>query len=179
MQSSGSNKSSEFMSLLVQNQKWIQAYISYLVPNRADCEDILQDTLTEMWNKFEEYKEGTNFRAWGIQIARFKVFSHQQRNQKSKFRFNPDIVKLLEQETQNSLESGYLEAQKDFLRRCLEKLSVKEKEYLRLRYEQQLTFQGIADRFGISMQAAYKAISLIHARLLACVNLGMDHEGLL
>jgi len=179
MQISGKDKTSGFMSLLVQNQKWIQAYISYLVPNRSDCEDVLQDTLTEMWNKFDEYKEGTNFKAWGISMARFKILSHQNKYQKFKFHFHPDTIKLLEKETQTEFDKRHLEDQKDILRGCLKKLSSKEKEYLSFRYEQQLTFEGIADRFGISMQAAYKAISIIYTRLLKCVHLGMESEGLL
>jgi RNA polymerase sigma-70 factor (ECF subfamily) len=173
------DKTSGFMSLLVQNQKWIQAYISYMVPNRSDCEDILQDTLTEMWNKFDEYKEGTNFKAWGISIARFKVLSHQAKYQKFKFHFHSDTIKLLEKESHVELDEKHLENQKDILKGCLKKLSSKEREYLGFRYEQQLTFEGIADRFGVSMQAAFKAISIIHARLLKCVHLGMESEGLL
>lgn len=179
MQNPGKDKNREFMRLLVQNQRWIQAYISYLVPNRADCEDILQDTLTEMWNKFDEYQEGTNFKAWGISIARFKTFAHQRKYQKSRFHFQNETIRLLEQEAQVESGKGYLDNQKDILRVCLQKLSGKEQEYLRFRYEQQLTFQGIAERYGISMQAVYKAISIIHARLLKCVHVGMEQEGLL
>jgi RNA polymerase sigma-70 factor (ECF subfamily) len=132
-----------------------------------------------MWNKFDEYEEGTNFKAWGISIARFKILSHQTKYQKFKFHFHPDTTKLLERELQAESDKRHLENQKDILGRCLKKLSGKEKEYLSFRYEQQLTFEGIADRFGISMQAAYKAISMIHARLLKCVHLGMENEGLL
>ena len=179
MADSVKDKNREFVSLLVQNQRWIQAYISYLVPNRADCEDILQDTLTEMWNKFDEYEEGTNFKAWGISVARYKTLSHQRKNQKSRFYFHSDTIQLLEKEAQVETGTGYLESQKDILKVCLKKLSSKEQQYLRFRYEQQLTFQGIAERYGISMQAVYKAISIIHARLLKCVHVGMESEGLL
>jgi RNA polymerase sigma-70 factor (ECF subfamily) len=173
------DRTSRFMSLLIQNQRCIQAYISYLALNRSDCEDILQDTLSEMWNKFDQYEEGTNFRVWGITIARFKVFSHQRKYQKTKLHFNSDTITLLERQAQDDFEKEYMEEQKEILQHCLEKLSSREKEYLGFRYEQQLTFQGIAERFGISMQGAYKAISIIHARLLKCVHSGMQREGLL
>lgn len=173
-----SNKTDEFMGLLVQNQQYIRSYIACLVPNRNDCDDVLQETLSEMWHKFDDYEDGTNFRAWGVAIARFKILSHQRKYKASKLHFNSDTLKLLEKETDTYSES-FIQDQKSILRQCLEKISTKEKKYLSYRYKEQLTFQGIADHFGISMQGAYKAIGLIHARLLKCMQSGMKEKGLL
>lgn len=174
-----SRKTEEFMGLLVQNQSQIRSYIACMVPNRNDCDDVLQETLSEMWHKFDEYEDGTNFRAWGVAIARFKILSHQRKYKASKLHFNSDTLKLLEKETKANSEQSFMQDQKTILRQCLEKLSNKEKRYLSYRYKEQLTFQGIADHFGISMQGAYKAISLIHARLLKCMQLDMKEKGLL
>lgn len=180
MRESGTNegKSAKFMGLLVPNQRNIHAFISYMVPNRSDSEDILQDTLSEMWNKFDDYEEGTNFIAWGVAIARFKIMSHQKRYHKSKLRFDSHTLELLQTEAESEMKRNDLETQIDILRNCVKKLSEKEKNYLNLRYRERLTFQGIAERFGISMQGAYKAVALIHARLLKCVHLNMKTEGL-
>ena len=167
------------MGLLVQNQSYIRSYIACMVPNRNDCDDVLQETFSEMWLKFDKYEDGTNFRAWGVAIARFKILSHQRRYKTSKLHFNLDTLKLLEEETDTHSEKSFIQDQKSILRQCLEKLSNKEKKYLSFRYKEQLTFQGIADHFGISMQGAYKAISLIHARLLKCMQLVMKEKGLL
>ncbi len=174
-----SRKTEEFMGLLVQNQSQIRSYIACMVPNRNDCDDVLQETLSEMWHKFDEYEDGTNFRAWGVAIARFKILSHQRKYKASKLHFNSDTLKLLEKETKANSEQSFMQDQKTILRQCLEKLSNKEKRYLSYRYKEQLTFQGFADHFGISMQGAYKAISLIHARLLKCMQLDMKEKGLL
>ena len=167
------------MGLLVQNQSYIRSYIACMVPNRNDCDDVLQETLSEMWHKFDEYEDGTNFRAWGVAIARFKILSHQRKYKASKLHFSSDTLKLLEKETGTNFEKSLVEEQKSILRECLEKLSNKEKKYLSFRYKEQLTFQGVADQFGISMQAAYKAISLIHARLLKCMQLVIKEKRLL
>ena len=164
------DKTDEFMGLLVQNQSYIRSYIACMVPNRNDCDDVLQETLSEMWYKFDEYEEGTNFRAWGVTIARFKILSHRKKYKSSKLHFNSDTLKLLEIETDINSEKSFMEDQKGILRQCLGKLSNKEKKYLSFRYKEQLTFQGIADHFGISMQGAYKAVSLIHVRLLKGFN---------
>ena len=44
--------SKRFMSLLMQNQTRIHTYILCHIPNRADAEDILQDTIVVMLDKF-------------------------------------------------------------------------------------------------------------------------------
>lgn len=173
------DQTEKFMSLLVSNQRNIQTFIAYLVPNRSDTEDILQETLSEMWHKFNTYEEGTNFVAWGITIARYKIMSHQRKYKKSKLSFDSVTLELLQAEADAKTNAGSLEGQIDILKSCVKKMSVKEKKYLTLRYEDRLTFQGISERFGISLQGAYKAISLIHARLLKCVRLNMKSEGLL
>ena len=66
----------KFMALLVPNQRRIHAYILYLVPNSSDAEDILQETLAEIWNKFDDFKEGSNGRR-KIQSDGFRS-SHQK-----------------------------------------------------------------------------------------------------
>ncbi len=173
------NRTDEFLGLLIQNQSYIQSFIACLLPNKNDCDDVLQETLSEMWHKFDDYQEGTNFKAWGVAIARLKIISHQRKFHTTRLYFSSDTIALIEKEAENSFEKGYLQFQKDLLRQCLKKLSGKETTYLNLRYWEQLTFEGIADRFGITMQGAYKAVSLIHARLLKCIQVGMKNEGLL
>jgi RNA polymerase sigma-70 factor (ECF subfamily) len=173
------DKTDIFMGLLIQNQSYIQSYIACLLPNKNDCDDVLQETLSEMWHKFDDYTEGTNFKAWGVAIARLKMISYQRKYNTTSLCFSSDTIALLEKEAEDSFEKGYLQYQKDILRQCLKKLSGKETKYLNLRYWEQLTFEGIADRFGITMQGAYKAISLVHARLLKCIQVGMKNEGLL
>lgn len=160
-----------FMSLLVANQSQILTYILYLNPNRADADDILQETLTEMWNKFDGYQEGTNFFAWATKIAKFKCLSHKKRNKNHKLHFSPDLTELIESEMKSHSKNNNLSDQIDALKKCLNKLTDKENKYLFLRYNSNLTYQGIAEEFGISMQAVYKAIGIIQYRLANCVRI--------
>lgn len=46
-----------FMSLLIPNQRQIHSYILVLVGNRSDADDILQDTLAEMWNEWRNTRK--------------------------------------------------------------------------------------------------------------------------
>jgi RNA polymerase sigma-70 factor (ECF subfamily) len=166
--------SGRFLKLLVPNQKRIHAFILYLVPNQSDAEDILQEALMEMWNKFGDYRDGSDFVAWGVTIAKYKVLSYIQKHKKNTFMFGSETLELLQKEYGKNL--ALIQDQIDALNQCVRKLSDKEKKYLSLRYEDNQTFGVIANRFGVSIQAVYKAVSRIHSRLLLCIRHSMNPE---
>jgi RNA polymerase sigma-70 factor (ECF subfamily) len=65
----------------------------------------------------------------------------------------------------------------DVLKECVSKLQSKEKEMLQMRYEQNLTFEGIAAQSGVSVPAIFKALGRIHARLARCIDLTLRLRG--
>jgi len=67
-----------FMGLLVSNQRCIWAFILSLIPSKVDAEDVLQETLLEMWRKFDTFEIGTDFVAWGVTVAKYKVFEFRK-----------------------------------------------------------------------------------------------------
>lgn len=165
------------MGLLVPNQRQVHAFILYLVPNRTDADDILQDTLAEMWNKFSDYQEGTNFVSWGLTIAKYKVYQFIQKSKTYRLHFDPELMHLLQQEETLS-QGGQLTQEKiEALKECVAKLQEKEKKMLQLRYEKNLTFGGIAGQSGVSIPAVYKALSRVHARLARCIEFTLRWRG--
>jgi len=70
-----SERYKEFLRLLMANQHRIFGFIFALVPDMEAAEDLQQETMLVMWEKYREFKPGTNFAAWGIQIARNKCIS--------------------------------------------------------------------------------------------------------
>src|SRR3954451_5564527 len=70
---SGAAKVKLFLRLFLQNQRRLYAYILTLLPNRADADDVLQDTTLTMWDKFDAAEPPTDFLAWGRRIAFHKV----------------------------------------------------------------------------------------------------------
>ncbi len=156
-------------------QTRIHTYILYHVPNRTDAEDILQDTIVVMLDKFSEFQEGTNFLAWGMTIARYKILSFKQKRRNSKLIFDDSMMALFENEIAVQMESAHKE-ETEVLKNCVGKLPPKHKIYLRLRYEQNLSYREIARQIDISMQAVYKTMTRIHVALLKCLRLNYAGE---
>jgi RNA polymerase sigma-70 factor (ECF subfamily) len=69
----------ELVGLLSRHQRKIFAYLYTLVPNRADADDLLQETCLTIYEKFDEFEDGTDFVAWANRIAWWKVRQSRQK----------------------------------------------------------------------------------------------------
>src|SRR5213080_4118655 len=85
------------MALMTRHQRQVFSYIYVLVPNRADAEDLLQETSLVICEKFHEFRPGTDFVAWACQIAYWRVRYSRQKFARSKVVFDQQIVDVLAQ----------------------------------------------------------------------------------
>ena len=161
------NSRAELVGLLTRNQRKIFAYIYTLVPNRADAEDILQETSVTIYKKFDEFESGTDFVAWANRIAWWKVKAAQQKFARSKVVFNEEVMEAV------VATAGTMEAEMsdrhEALGSCLKKLNERDRRMVLTRYESGSGVERAAAQAGRSRQAAYKALGRIRQLLLDCV----------
>ena len=74
------SRNREFFKLYGQCQNHVFSILYMLVHNEADAEDLLQDTAATLLEKFDQYEEGTNFRAWAVTIAKNKALNVLRKN---------------------------------------------------------------------------------------------------
>lgn len=171
------NNNDKFLSLLLPNQKQILGYIMTYVPNRADADDVLQNTLSVLWKKFDRYEPGTDFLAYAVTVARYEVMNYYRSCRKSgKLFLGDEVQQVLEQEMP-SVSQGF-NGRVEMLKECLAKLTDRETHFVQLRYEQDLPLSKIGQRMGISPPAALKQLTLIHSRLIRCIRLRTACEGI-
>ena len=164
----------EFITLLVPNQTRIQAFILSLVPNINDAEDIYQETVSKMWDKISTFEKGTDFVAWAVTIAKYKVLEFRNKHKKSKILFSDNVLEIIEPAAKSTMSDikDHLES----LKKCVSKLSEKEKNLLKMRYEQDFTFQKMAARVGKTPPAIFRIMAIIHSRLALCIRGAMRGE---
>lgn len=167
--------SREFIGLLVPNERKLKAFILMLVPNLTDAEDIYQEVVSEMWSRFSTFQIGTDFLAWAQTIAKYKVLAFRDKHKRSKLIFNSNVSKILE--TAAAATRTNVQKHLDLLQECVRKLSEKEKYLLKMRYEDELTFQQIAMRVGKTPPALHRAIAAIHSKLALCIRHFLRMEG--
>lgn len=158
----------DFLSILTPCQSRIYSYILTSVPCFSDADDILQDTIHLMWEKFDDFEIGTDFLAWGKRIAYFLILRYYRKKKKeNKFYYDKQLLlKLGEnfQQASNSMKDNLA-----FLKNCMKKLKVQDQKLLKLRYFENHKAKELAKRYGCSVQYIYRNISRIHQLLLACI----------
>lgn len=162
----------EFLRLFVEHQKPIYAYILALVHQPTDAEDVMQNVVTLMWERFEEFEPGTNFGAWGVKIARLKILEYH-RNKKREFSFFSDeLLDYLSQTACAKVES--FDDRLKALQHCLMKLDEADRRLVQIRYEKGLSIKQIAGMLHRPLPGLYKVMGRIHRALLHCVEMTLN-----
>ncbi|AQT68479.1 Sigma-K factor [Anaerohalosphaera lusitana] len=164
---SDKERSDLFFKLFMANQKRIYSYILMLVPNCNDADEIMQEASAVMWQKFDEFEQGTNFGAWAVSIARFEVLNYTRKRKNSHVLFTGDMLDLFAGRAETV--SGESDERMKAVQKCLEKLSKKDRRLLQMHYEGGLTIKGIAQSLDRSVQGMYKVMNRIHNSLIKCV----------
>ena len=163
-----------FLSLLMRNQRKISSYIRSLVPNFSDSDDIMQETISTMWKKFDQFELGTDFASWGVIIAYYQVMNYRKKKRRDLLYFNEDIFNQI----CDVAKERYAETDDriQMLRECIQKLKHEDQYLLKARYELNYTAKYLAVKVNRSIQYIYKHLSRIHCLLNACVKKQIRRE---
>lgn len=153
--------------LLMRHERQVFAYIYTLLPNRHDAEDILQETCLTIYDKFAEFTPGTDFVAWAMRIAWWKVRAAKQKFARSKVVFNDEVLEAVARTTEETREES--DRARNALAECLQKLNERDRRMVLTRYERGSGVERAAMVSGRSLQAAYKALMRIKQVLHDCV----------
>lgn len=166
-------RSAEFLTLWNAHSQRVYAYIYSLVANRADVDDIFQDTGLVVFSKFNEFQPGTNFGAWACRIAYHKVMQFF-RDREATDHLDETVLELLQAQSLDL--SATVPAQLTALRDCLSQMPPGEKRLVKLRYFRSATVEAIAQKTGQSPSTVYKNLAKAHEALLDCVTRKLAQE---
>src|SRR5262245_38360898 len=170
------DKSKLFLRLFLQNERRLYAYILTILPNRADADDVLQDASMVMWDKFDEHSPPDDFAAWGCRISYFKVLDFYKKSQRCRVKFSQA---MLERVAETAIEQAgvlQLDARRDALAGCIEKLSARDRDLLARRFTPGATTQSTSEQVGRSVEAVYKALTRFRHALFECVQRALARE---
>jgi RNA polymerase sigma-70 factor, ECF subfamily len=174
--SSDADRSKQLMLLMVRHQRAIFSFIYSLAPDREAAEDLLQDTSLVICEKFDDFKPGTNFLGWACQIALWCVRAARQKYARSKIVFDDEMLQRVASTA--ATMHAEMDPRHTALERCLEKLPLRERQFLMTRYEPGGGVEEAARQSGRSLAAAYKALSRIRKSLFDCVNRQLTLRGM-
>ena len=163
----------EFSQQLTQIQRKLYSYILSLVPNRAEAEDILQESNFVLCRKAKEYDKDRNFQAWAFRIARYQVMAFLKTRKRSKLIFSEGIVELLAEELE---DNSRFEKMRKALSFCLDELSERSRAVARLRFERNCTLLEIAEKLGRPMGTISATLYRVRVALAQCVRKKVAEE---
>lgn len=119
-----------------------------------------------MWILFDQFDCNTDFVAWGIKIARFRILEYR-RQAKSKLKFSDILSHEIEAKATKRQDNSkeYL----SYLKQCIQKLNLNDQQLMLLRYQQNVKVKEIARQIGRSVQSVYQNIGRVQELLLSCV----------
>lgn len=167
-------RADEFARLFGRHARQIYSYILTLIPHWADAEDVFQETSTIIWEKFEQYEPGTNFRAWACQVAYYRALWFRQRQKKVAVPFGEEFFRLVAAEMVS--QGGLLEDRHAALADCTERLPERDRVLVDRCYAPGMTIKQAALDLGRSPETTYKALKRIHRELFDCVETAMKNK---
>lgn len=162
----------QFLRLLSVHQRRIYAYLFTLIPNRDDAEDLLQEVLIALWDKFDQYDPERDFMAWALKFAYLHACNARRKYARSPLVFSDMLLTSLADETAQAVEQ--LDQRHDALQNCLHKLPDRERELILSRYESDVSVKRLAERLDQPVTKVYKRLARIRRDLLDCVNLALN-----
>lgn len=167
MTSGPNDRHQQFLRAFTVSEPAVRAFVRRLVPTRADADDVLQEVAIVLWEKFEEFRPGTDFRAWACGIARFKTLAWLRDRGRSRLLLDTDVVEQLADESLQ--DEPRLRRQREALDDCLQKVSPHERELLTRAYQAEAPLQEVAAASGRSAGGFYQWLYRMRQRLLECV----------
>lgn len=165
----------EFVALLTTSQRRVYAFICTLVIDRADADEVLQETNLALWQQIEKFEPGTDFVAWACRVAHFKVMKLRDAAKRHRVKLDDALIELLatesieEQRIDQRLAHERYERHRLALVACLEELSERNRNILLLHYQGGQSLATIGSSIGRTANAVAQQFHRIRAVLRTCV----------
>jgi RNA polymerase sigma-70 factor, ECF subfamily len=164
----------QFLRAFTTHEPAVRAFVRRLVPTRADADDVLQEVAIVLWEKFDEFREGGDFKAWACGIARYKVLAWLRDKGRDRLVLSSEVVELIANDSLR--DESYLHKQRIALEACLEKVPPAERDLLAQAYQADVKIQDIAESSGRSIGGFYQWLYRMRQMLLECIQRQIGQE---
>ena len=176
MSSTDFQRQAQFTRNFAENERAMQAFAFSLVPHEADVEDIMQEALAALWEKFSDYDPARPFLPWANRFVYRQVQMHRRKHAiRQKYVFSEETLVELAGDT--PVDAKREEAMSLALETCMGKLSDSQRTLVNQRYLAQGTLQDLAKDTGRNADALYKSLQRIRERLYDCIHHRIAQEG--
>jgi len=133
------------------------------MPTREDAEDATMEIFMKLRGKLSQYDQSRSFTAWLYKVAANHCWDMLRRRKIRQGKETGDVDELpLEAPDPNQLEKLIEERSSEEVRKALEKLGLRARMALVMRYYSDMSYDEIADALGV--RRAFVGVVLLRAR---------------
>jgi len=158
----------QFAELFVMHQSQVYGYITTLLPNRHDAEDVFQQTSLILWKKWERFDSSRSFVHWACGIAHNEVRNFLRGRGCDRIVFNEELIAEVADVRLQS--QAILEPRRDALVNCMKKLDFLCRQLLERCYAGRESMQTIAQQFQTTPNALHLRLRRIRRDLMQCIH---------
>jgi len=172
---SDDRRTDEFVREFTRCAQRLYAYIFTLMGHDAAADDVFQEASALAWEKFDEFRPGSDFAAWICRIARFRVLSHFDAQRRRPTPFSDAFLDAIEEDL--AAMSDALDGEMAALADCYRKLSLEDRELIDRRYTPGADTRQVAAALGRPLSTVYRMLTRVHRELLQCIEQSMRDRG--
>lgn len=163
-----------FLRSFTAHEPAIRAHVRRLVPMRADADDVMQEISVVLWEKFDSFQEGAEFRAWAFGVARFAVLAWLRDRGRDRLVLDEEVIIKLAEET--TADEPRLQRQREALEQCMQKVPADQRDLLMLAYQPDSRIQEVAKGSGRTVAGFYQWLHRMRRLLLDCIRRALTQE---
>lgn len=163
-----------FLRSFTAHEPAIRAHVRRLVPGRADADDVMQDISVVLWEKFDSFLDGGDFRAWAFGVARYAVLGWLRDRGRDRLVLDEDVITKIAEET--TADEPRLERQREALEQCMKRVPADQRDLLMQAYQAESRIQEVAQGSGRSVAGFYQWLHRMRRLLLDCIRRALSQE---
>ena len=155
-----------FLPLFLAHQPALYAFVLANGIAPADADDVIQNVAVVLWQRYAEFRPGSDFRAWAYAVTRLEL-----RKQGDRWRRDQRVLRLPDAVLDRIEAAGAAgpEWEHGRLQQCLSRLGEQARNLVTLHYAEGLPQAEIARRLGISHEAVRTRLSRIRRAVQSCL----------
>jgi RNA polymerase sigma-70 factor, ECF subfamily len=165
----------QILEMFATYQRRLYAYIISMLPNRTDADDVLQNTNIVVWQKLDQFKPDTDFRAWVFRICYYEICKFRERNRSLPVKFSSELLDELSGEYRR--REDLLESRQAAMPGCVAELPPADRELVDSVYGRQVEVPHLAQQTGREPTSIYRSLRRIRQWLHDCVERTVRREG--
>jgi RNA polymerase sigma-70 factor, ECF subfamily len=168
---------SAFATLYTSMSRRVFAFALNQVHDEARAEEILIDTMHEVWKKPEQFNGTSKLSTWILGIARYKVLNSFRESKHDHEALDEETAESIPSDAQTPEESLAERQREEGVKRCMSKLSDEHRECMHLAFFEGMTLAEIAGLQSCPENTVKTRLFHARQKIKNCLRLLLESEG--